>query len=62
MFRGFKLRKKVQLMFSRAKDSMKGKRCVFRDSKQRIKVLLMFLGFKVLQKGNKEAIVYVFNV
>ena len=48
MFRGFKLRKKVQLMFSRAKDSMKGKRCVFRDSKQRIKVLLMFLGFKVL--------------
>ena len=48
MFRGFKLRKKVQLMFSRAKDSRKSKRYVFRDSKQRIKVLLMFLGFKVL--------------
>ena len=41
MFRGFKVRKKVRLMFSRPKDSMKGKRSVLRSHRQRIKVLMV---------------------
>ena len=49
MFRGFKVRKKVRLMFSRPKDSMKGKRSVLRSHKQRIKVLMVYLERKLQQ-------------
>ena len=49
LFRGFEGRKKVQLMFSRPKNNMKGKCYSFSDYKQRNKVCLVFLKWKMQQ-------------
>ena len=51
IFTGLKVRKKIKLMFSKPKDCMKGKRYVFRDSKKRIKMPLMFLDVKVIAES-----------
>ena len=48
-FRSFEVRKNVQVMFSRAKDIMKGKCYVFRGCIQRNKVSLVHLECKQQQ-------------
>ena len=40
IIKGFKVRKNVQLMFSRQKDPMKDKHYIFRDSNLRTEMLL----------------------
>ena len=49
VFGGFEGRKKVQLMFSRPKNNMKGKCYSFSDYKQRNKVCLVYLECKLRQ-------------
>ena len=49
IIRGFKVRKKVRLMFWRPKHSMKGKSCAFNHSKQRNKLSLAYLQRKLPQ-------------
>ena len=46
---GFEVRKKVRLMFSRPKDSMKGKCYPFSGYKERNKVPLVYFGCKLQQ-------------
>ena len=47
MFAGFTARKKVRVMFSRPKDSMKGKCYVFSGYKQKNKVRFVNLDYKL---------------
>ena len=49
MFRGFKVRKKVRLMISRLKDSIKVQHSISRGYKQRIGVPLLCLERKLQQ-------------
>ena len=47
IFRGFEVRKKVRLMFWRTKDSMRSKYSAFSRSKERNKVCLVYLEWKL---------------